>query len=241
MNQTENIICFLDIETINLNVYEGDNEIIEFGYILTDLNGNLIEENSFLIKNTINLPNEHITGLTNEILAKDGLNQEEAYEKIKSIIKKAKYIVAHSGNAFDFEIIRLKAKFHISENRILIDTCKDIPLKNDNDSQKLKYKCFDYGIVQNNSGLHRALYDVKLTKALLFAYGFQNTLDYMNKPKMRIVALIAINQKNEAKQLGFQWNQQYKEWSKVIFVEDYEAFDKKCPFNTTNHCVSLKH
>ncbi len=112
---------FFDIETTGLSV-END-EIIEFGAVIFDENGNRKDED-FLIKTSKKLPNfiVELTGLTNNKLEKEGISIKEAIFKILNIFKNA-ILVAHNAT-FDFDFLNswlIKLGYEKLKNTI-IDT-----------------------------------------------------------------------------------------------------------------------
>jgi DNA polymerase III alpha subunit (gram-positive type) len=185
---TETII--LDFETSGLNPYHHD--IIEIGAkVLGSDNefSRLIQpkSNEIISENITN-----ITGITNKMLAKEGLKWEQSYRSFNnwllSVKNKSQYcknpfqsskiaIVSHNGESFDFiflkrifnDLNQLGVETIPIEDIIFIDT---LPLSKRLLSNRYTYRqgalCSHYKI--NFEGSHRALNDVIALEQLFIIF-----------------------------------------------------------------------
>lgn len=130
----------IDLEGMNQNLPNGVNvqydRVIEIGAVLWDCNqaqpvkilSEIVDESDRL---TISEEVYEITGLSESIVSTWGAKKEEIKEillKLKSLIEKSDYIIAHNGSNYDF--VMLKAmfdRFHLTmPEKIWIDSIRDI-------------------------------------------------------------------------------------------------------------------
>jgi len=169
MKQMKTVI--LDFETSGLNPYHDD--VIEIA--MKGLGSE--EEFTCLLRpksnKCISLTITTLTGITNEMLAKDGLIWEEAYQLMNAWLFSVKgeddkiSIVSHNGESFDFIFLKrmlsdlkgLKIKSFPIHKIIFSDT---LPLSKrlipDRSTYRQQTLCQQYNIV--TEGNHRALNDV---------------------------------------------------------------------------------
>ena len=171
-------VAFLDFETSGFNPYHDD--IIEIAIKEMD------SDNSF---STLVIPKSNecisesitaVTGISNDLLRKEGVSWQKAYEDLniflKEIIKKSPngklYIVAHNGETFDFlflkrifsELNSLSIKTINPKNIVYIDSLLFSRRLLKRVSYKQESLCKTYNI--NTKGNHRALNDVRALEEL---------------------------------------------------------------------------
>lgn len=163
-------ICFLDFETTGLNP-ETD-EIIEYAIRKYENDTNT---NNFVKPNFMNISEKitEITGITQDIVNKNGITQKEACEDIEKFLihNNIIYVIAHNGHRFDYLFLKNLFK---RNNKILPDInyvdsihiFKEI-VKLDSYSQKSL--CEKYEIVQENA--HRAIGDVDDLRNICYKAG----------------------------------------------------------------------
>jgi len=169
---------FLDFETSGLNPYHDD--IIEIA--IKQMNN----DNSF---STLVHPQSNecisqqitaLTGISNELLRKEGIPWKTAYSELndflKAVIKNSPdgklYIVAHNGETFDFlflkrifnDLNKLNIKTVNQKNIVYIDSLLLSRRLLKRVSYKQETLCKTYNI--NTKGNHRALNDVRALEEL---------------------------------------------------------------------------
>jgi CRISPR-associated protein Cas2 len=171
-------VVFLDFETSGLNPYHDD--IIEIA--IKQMNN----DNSF---STLVHPQSNecisqqitaLTGISNELLRKEGIPWKTAYSELndflKAVIKNSPdgklYIVAHNGETFDFlflkrifnDLNKLNIKTVNQKNIVYIDSLLLSRRLLKRVSYKQETLCKTYNI--NTKGNHRALNDVRALEEL---------------------------------------------------------------------------
>ena len=181
---------FIDLETIGFpkkkryNKFYNPEEyrhydnarIIEIGYLVCDIKGNIFKQENLLIKpENFEINNSHIHGITNKEASEKGININEALEILQKDLITIDKIIAHNS---EFDINILLSECYRNKNLFLSN---DIELKNiectmqiGQDILKLdKYpklvelykNLFDKTIDQS----HRALSDATICKDCYFA------------------------------------------------------------------------
>ena len=171
-------VAFLDFETSGFNPYHDD--IIEIA--IKEMNSDnyfstlVIPKSNECISESITA----VTGISNDLLRKEGVSWQKAYEDLnnflKVIIKNSKngklYIVAHNGETFDFlflkrifsELNKLDIKTINPKNIVYIDSLLFARRLLKRESYKQETLCKTYNI--NTKGNHRALNDVRALEEL---------------------------------------------------------------------------
>ncbi|QJR21858.1 Single-stranded-DNA-specific exonuclease RecJ [Brevinematales bacterium NS] len=156
-------LIFCDIETTGLNPSRDD--IIEIGAVKVK-NGVVIDRFQCFFKTEKPLPKEisQLTGITPEMLERDGIPPKEALEKFLSFTANKK-IIGHNIADFDMRFLQQAIRKHIGKHfsppiedtlrlsKILFPKIKD---------HKLSTVAEELGIYVNPSELHRASADAEL-------------------------------------------------------------------------------
>ena len=171
-------VVFLDFETSGFNPYHDD--IIEIAIKLMN-NDNYFStlvhpQSNECISQRITT----VTGITNELLRKEGIPWITAFTELndflKAIIKNSPdgklYIVAHNGETFDFlfmkrifnELNKLNIKTVNQKNIVYIDSLLFARRLLKRETYKQETLCKTYNI--NTKGNHRALNDVRALEEL---------------------------------------------------------------------------
>jgi len=219
------LLLGIDFETTGL--YPPDCHIIDIGISLYDPElGIEIESYSTLIKNvgvTVSPVITAITGIADEAVYAHGKRPEIAFKAIENMAGKASAWVAHNG---DFE--REFMKVHMPESRLLelplLDTMKDIPYPDsirhrDLERLGLSHKC-------PNLMAHRALPDVQAMLEVLKCYDWETVKAYWHEPSLTYWADCDIENKDQAKGLGFGWNPNIRKWTKSLRKSEHLALCK---------------
>ena len=195
----QNYIVF-DFETTGLDPAKDD--VIEISAI-SKINGEWIDPFSTLVKptNPINDEIVKLTGITNEMIEKDGLPQKDAWEKFYQYIGDLYPLIGHNIMKFDVLFLeRFIPKDVTINKRRYIDTAmlykawksgeKQMWHENHYDFCKrigekriwgIKYRipicCEDLNIDISNKKLHRAATDVELTNLIYLQLKENLTVD----------------------------------------------------------------
>lgn len=175
-----------DFETTGLSAY--NDQIIEIGALslnLVDGRFQIQDELSCLVKASKPLSPKitEITNITDEMLAKEGFTEEEAYKQLKKMYDEDTLLIAYN---IQFDLGFLKALFRKFENPsfvILNDILDIMAVYKDRHKypHRLENAVETYGVEMKST--HRALDDVKATYAVLKALQQEksNIYHYVNK------------------------------------------------------------
>lgn len=175
-----------DFETTGLSAY--NDQIIEIGAIslnLVDGRFQIQDELSCLVKASKPLSPKitEITNITDEMLAKEGFTEEEAYKQLRKMYDEDTLLIAYN---IQFDLGFLKALFRKFENPsfvILNDILDIMAVYKDRHKypHRLENAVETYGVEMKST--HRALDDVKATYAVLKALQQEksNIYHYVNK------------------------------------------------------------
>lgn len=175
-----------DFETTGLSAY--NDQIIEIGALslnLVDGRFQIQDELSCLVKASKPLSPKitEITNITDEMLAKEGFTEEEAYKQLRKMYDEDTLLIAYN---IQFDLGFLKALFRKFENPsfvILNDILDIMAVYKDRHKypHRLENAVETYGVEMKST--HRALDDVKATYAVLKALQQEksNIYHYVNK------------------------------------------------------------
>lgn len=118
-----------------------------------------------------------ITGITDEMLKKDGNDPKTVFETISLSIKNSDYVLAHNAK-FDrgvYEATCTRLGLPVAQpKKGWICTIEDIPWAKKYRCKQLAHLAFDHGVQFNKDDLHRALDDVKLLSKLVLHFSHMN-------------------------------------------------------------------
>lgn len=195
-----------------------------------------------------------ITGITDQMLQKDGISPPQAFPPLLKMVPKADYILAHN-ERFDHGVFNAQCR------RLGLDsftptwicTWQDVPYPKKYRCKRLSHLAYDHGIVKDASTLHRAINDVELLAELILTkYKMADILAYKNIPWAYICAKIPAPWEdnkvgvNQAKKLSFRWQEPSegmffeKKWVKRIKETDIEEEKAKCPFPITRLVTEIQ-
>lgn len=170
-NKYQHILIF-DFETTGLDPYL--NNIIEIGAILLEKTPEgvykLVSELGVLIKQEAPLPSKivEITGITDELLEKEGITEREAFYKFQKMHKKDCLLVAYN-ISFDYGFLNELYKKHLNDKNLYIsnDLLDVMAIYKDRHPypHRLASAVEQYNIIHEDA--HRALDDAKVTLQVL--------------------------------------------------------------------------
>lgn len=199
-----NYLLIIDIETNGLiikNDYDDHlsqyPEIIEIAWQLYDYNRELIKEKTYLIKSSgtnVLIPEniEKLTGITAELIEKDGFRKRDIIAEFINVIERFRPTIISHNCDFDLSVIikyihEFKKEFNFSDYpqictmKSSVNYC-DLPNLKYPKLGELYEKLFNIKLTT----LHRALIDVKITSEVFFKMLDLNIvqLSIKNKPEI---------------------------------------------------------
>lgn len=249
----------IDFETTGIDT--STERIIEIGAQLVDENYNVAAQCSVLVKGEdyppLTADIQRITGISQEMLDKEGKSIDEAWSLLESIIPDdLEYAVAFN-KQFDESIFRAEASRHgLTMKRGLnilaqvpwVCAMVDVETNYMYKSWKLSHLALEYGVAVNPKELHRAINDVELMRKTMVAMETtpSKMLTFQQVPWIYVAARIEKpwidggKSKNEATKNGYSWekakgdDKQFpKTWVKRIKAHQLEAEIKHVPFQIT--------
>lgn len=176
---------------------------------------------------------EGLTGMTLEDLQTFGSDPKFALQKLLKLYAKAEAIVAHNGNEFDKIVLACELQRHglAMPTTPWIDTTSDIQYPEKISTRKLEFLAPAHGFL--NPFSHRALFDVISMLKILNYYNFENVLERSKMPDVTLLAdtvkpfgptrVKGEQQKQAAKDRGYRWNPDAKQWTKRVKENEVEA------------------
>lgn len=209
-----------DLETTGLDTTTC--EIIEIGFALYDMNlGKMpIITRDFicLTKEPITSEIEGITGISPELQELVGVPLHEALVEFIQILDKYEvtHLVAHNG--LDYDIPVISRAFQIEGLNVklppCIDTKIDLPFTRPFKSTSLVYLNAEHGFL--NPFPHRALFDAMSCAKLLNMYPVEIVAQLSTSPMVTAVAQVTYDERDLARQAGYSWNAERKQWQKKL-------------------------
>lgn len=213
------MLCGIDFETTGLKI--GVVSVTEVGLVLwdTDLRSP-VKLAGFLVDpgpNAVWEPGvEKINGITPELCAKYGMPDEKAIRQLLFWYQNADAAVAHNGLEFDRLVLKYWAEKYGLDwqpNKLWIDTkCDlDIPARN---STRLVYMAADHQFL--NPFPHRAVFDVMTMMKILDNYDINEVVKVSMSPTLVVKAIVNYDTRDLAKNRGFHWKAEEKQWTMVV-------------------------
>lgn len=224
------LILGLDAETTGLDLV--NDRITELGLVMWDSESKQpVRIGGFLINTPKEITEEitKLTGITRAMLDKYGVNEKQAFETTISSLNGADYIIAHNGADFDKVLLENWAS---RENTALpvktwIDSKSDLPAEAYGRSASLKYMACDHGFLYD---AHRAVSDVLAMLKILSLYDVDKVVERAKQPTVYIQALVTFDNNKLAKERGYHWKPETKQWIKPIKQNELEQEQKEAGF-----------
>lgn len=234
----------LDIETTGLD-FEKD-YITEIGWVLVDTDHSkpLLTESHMIYEPVFDewdeLPEEiiEITGITKKMLREFGEPFMLVLERLKFQIERhnVKYIVAHNGMAFDKPFLETMLKRHGKDPIFTtpwLDTKEDIVYPKRIKQRNLITLAAEHGFL--NPFPHAAVFDVMAMLKVLSHYDIEEILARHKEPWIVVRAMVDYDRREEAKRLGYSWQQAgdkvyEKCWVKRIKQSELKAEEEGATF-----------
>lgn len=228
----------LDIETTGLDIETC--EIIEIGYTLHDTDTGsmapvLIKSDFVLPKNPLTEEITDITGITDVILQKYGIQIDEALLNFVNFMNEFSpdFIVGQNIIDYDAPIMRrylpLIKEAPLDKKTFIIDTKIDLPFKREPKNKSLTFMAADIAKFVNPFA-HRAVFDCLTTMKLMECFDIGKIIQNAMTPIVHLRADVSFHTKDLVKGTGYTWNPEMKIWEKKLREARAEEIEKNRPF-----------
>jgi DNA polymerase-3 subunit epsilon len=209
-------ILGIDFETTGLDLK--NDRITEVGLVLWDSETKQPTQVAGFLVNTdkeITPEIEKLTGITRKMVNAYGKDEKYSFEIVLEMLSAADYVVAHNGNEFDKVLLENWANRESRPlpDKLWIDTKTDLPEAAYGRSASLKYMACDHGFVYD---AHRAVSDVLAMLRILGTYDVDLVIESAKQPTIRVQALVTFDTNKLAKERGYHWKPETKQWIKPI-------------------------
>ena len=213
----------LDTETNSLSPEDG--QVIEVAACLYDLEiGCPIESYASLVRADGNSA-EHVNGIPASALV-DARHPIEVWRRVLELANAADVVVAHNAE-FDRSFVRAAGIASVADKN-WVCTRSDFVWGVGGEGGGRKLVEIALGLGLGVASAHRALTDVDLM-ARIFTRLKERGVDLPElfkraaRPKKRFVAMVSFEMKHLAKEAGFAWNPERREWWRMMPPDDVEA------------------
>lgn len=222
------ILLSLDFETTGLSP-ETD-RVIEVGAVLysTGLD-QALETAGYLVNPEMEVSKEitKITGITNPMVKKFGLESKHALEKLLAMVEVADAFIGQNILRFDLPFLqnwctREKQTLPV---RLCIDTRTDLPGV---ESKHLGYMAADAGFL--NPFPHRAVSDCMTVLKLVSMHNIDDVVVLAKQPTVVLLAQTSIEERHLCKARKYSWNPDLKIWWKAMKQSDVAKEQAEAPF-----------
>lgn len=221
----------IDFETTGLSPETDD--VIEVGMCVWDTEHRQpIILDGFFVNwgKTISEEVTKLNGVHDSYVREFGLFQGNALDRIMKLMARTEYVVAHNGELFDKPFYKewFKRIFSYSDPdpKIWIDTRTDIDYPEG--VRGLKYIAADHGFL--NPFAHRAVFDVLTMMVIMDKYPLDEIIYSAQQPTIMVQCLVSYDDRQKAKDAGFYWDGERKQWRKSIKQHKYKP--EEFPFKT---------
>lgn len=229
-------ILGIDFETTGLDLKE--DRITEVGMVLWDIPSRTpVQISGFLVKTPKPITEEitKLTGITRELLDAFGKSEDQAFRAIENAFFPADYIMAHNGGDFDKPLLENWASRRVEEAKTAIslpaktwiDSKTDLPAAAYKKSAALTYMAADHGFVYDG---HRAVNDVLAMLKILSFYDVETVIERAKQPTIHVQALVSFDTNKLAKDRGYHWKPETKQWIKPVKANEVEQEQKEAGF-----------
>ena len=214
-------ILGIDFETTGLDLVE--DRVTEVGMVLWEIESKTPVQISGFLVNTPKPITEEITkltGITRALLDTFGSEEGLAFKAVERAVRKADFVMAHNGNEFDKPLLENWAKRESPlPEKTWIDSKTDLPAEAYQKSAGLKYMACDHGFLYDG---HRAVNDVLAMFKILSFYDVPTVIERAKQPTIRVQALVTFDTNKLAKERGYHWKPETKQWIKPIKANELD-------------------
>lgn len=158
-----------------------------------------------------------VSGLTPALIQRWGIMPDLAFHKLEFLAAQCDAVVAHNGGQFDKLFCQEYSKRYTIPNvmeRLWLDTYTDVPYPEHFGTRRLGYLAAEHGFL--NPFPHRAVFDVLTMLKVLGHYDLAQVIAIAKQPMVTLQALVAFEHKDKARNLGYHWKPEVKQWRKVV-------------------------
>lgn len=218
----------LDFETTGLDLV--NDRITEVGAVLWDIEEKSpVQISGFLVKTDKEITGEitKLTGITREMLDRFGKSEDSAFRALENLYYTADYVMAHNGGDFDRPLLlnwdnrRCEGGKSVVRlpDKVWIDSKTDLPAEAYQKSASLKYMACDHGFLYDG---HRAVNDVLAMLKIFSFYDANVVIERAKQPTVHVQALVSFDTNKLAKDRGYHWKPETKQWLKPIKANEIE-------------------
>ena len=220
-------ILGIDFETEGL--LPEKHKITEVGMCLYDTDAKApVRVSGFLVKGgLITAEIERITGITQSMLDTYGYEPTIALKAISSFANQADYFLAHNA-VFDKSFL-MALDSNLANSKPWVDSRTDMPPEAyvKGKSASLKYLCADHGFLYE---AHRAVSDVLAMLRLVAMYDIDAVIKRSQIPNVEVRAQVSYDDRLLAKELGFYWKADLKQWRRPMKLDEVQALKDSAGF-----------
>jgi DNA polymerase III subunit epsilon len=215
-------ILGIDFETTGLDLVS--DRVTEVGLVLWDIETRSpVQIAGFLVKTPKEITEEitKLTGITRALLDAFGTEESLALKAVERAVQKTDYVMAHNGGEFDKPLLEnWAARESLSlPAKTWIDSKTDLPAEAYQKSAGLKYMACDHGFLYDG---HRAVNDVLAMLKILSCYDVNTVIERAKQPTIKVQALVTFDTNKLAKERGYHWKPETKQWIKPIKANELD-------------------
>lgn len=160
-----------------------------------------------------------VNHITQDICKSYGKDSQHVLRTLISWYHQSDVVCAHNGNIFDRPFFfawchRMGFGEYKDENKVWIDTKTDMDLPEKWTTRKLMYLAAHYGFI--NPFPHRAVFDVMTMLMILDKQDLNKVMEMAKSATIVVQALVPFEKKDLAKERGYYWRPEQKQWIKSI-------------------------
>ena len=220
-------ILGIDFETEGL--LPEKHKITEVGMCLYDTDAKApVRISGFLVKGAlVTAEISRITGITQSMLDTYGYEPTIALKAISSFANQADYFLAHNA-VFDKSFLEALDS-GLANSKPWVDSRTDLPPEayKKGKSASLRYLCADHNFTYD---AHRAVNDVLATLKLLAMYDIDTVIQRSQITNVEVRAVVSYGDRLLAKELGFYWKAELKQWRRPMKQDEVQALKDSAPF-----------
>lgn len=227
MTEMTDVVAIVDVETTGTDP-EVD-QVIEVGLVTYSIaHARVIDAMSVLVHSTDENPAHLVNGIPAGMLK---LARPQPYAMVREMLRNITTILAHNAE-FDRGFLYRLDEAIFPRHFVWVDTCGCVEWpRQSRPASSLVSLCLEHGVGVTDA--HRALTDCLLIARLLtrcadLGSDLGQLLAPALRPTAKLQALVSYEERQLAKDAGFRWQAETKQWTRTMAEEDAA----KLPFRT---------